>query len=242
MNFFGRSHAGSVREENQDCFYCEELNASRALFVVCDGMGGGPAGSTASRLGCDSFVAQVHRILEEPETPLPVEMLREAASYANILVFDRSLADPACRGMATTLVAAYLTPDKITVANVGDSRCYVIRGKKLVQITRDHSYVESLVQKGEITREEAATHARRNEITRALGFEYRVKSDVFSFVPHPGDRLLLCSDGLIGALTENGAAELVRGAEDSVSGVNALVEQALLHGASDNITAVICIL
>lgn len=241
MKVFGISHRGAVRQENQDSFRTE-LAADGALLtaVLCDGMGGAQAGSVASAIAADTFMSHAANSLDESSTADDLHtILREASSYANIKVYDRSFADFSCMGMGSTLVGLMANEKRASVVNIGDSRAYIITKRRVEQITRDHSLVEEMVSRGKLTRAEAQNHPKKNIITRAVGVEASVTADLFDVKFAPGSRILLCSDGL---------SNLVSGEEiRMISGNNAkledaceaLIELALKRGAPDNVTVVL---
>ena len=178
MNALGKTDVGLRRHENQDTFAVETIGKSVAA-VVCDGMGGAEGGQIASTLAVETFLKELRALLRED---MSVEQLRELASFcvaqANTAVYERALEDD-CRGMGTTLVSAVAGEKGTVVCNVGDSRAYLIRGGEITRITHDHSVVQTLVESGNITAEEARTHPNRNLITRALGTEEMTQCDAF---------------------------------------------------------------
>lgn len=233
---WGVTDKGAVRQQNQDAYYLDVPTADTAVAVVCDGMGGARAGNVASTLAVETFV-EVLRESEGADTP--EARLRSAAERANAAVFYRASIDADCRGMGTTMVAVLLCGGQAKVLNVGDSRCYRITGEGIERITRDHSVVEDLVERGEITREEARQHPRKNLITRALGAEEEVCADLYRLELGEGDCLLLCSDGLSNTVTDQEMLyEILHGGsmEDCCG---RLLRIALSRGASDNVTAVL---
>ena len=234
MKIWGITDIGLVRQENQDSFQVRKLDEQTALLVVCDGMGGARAGNVASRMAADAFVAEVCARCGNGNW---ATVLEEAVWEANEQVFSASLAHDEYRGMGTTLVAALVTPEKIWMANVGDSRGYAIEEGIISRVTRDHSLVEDLVLRGDITPEEARSHPQKNLITRALGVDRTVRVDVFER-DNRGGYLLLCSDGLSNMVTdEELRSEVV--AEDRDACCNRLLKRALDEGAPDNVTVVI---
>jgi len=233
MNFWSMTDIGAVRNDNQDSLQVEWLDRGTALAVVCDGMGGANAGSTASSMAVGEFVAAVNA---GGRTDWP-ETLLHAVDRANEAVFEASLREPRYEGMGTTLVAALITPEMNYIVNVGDSRCYQILEGDISQVTRDHSLVEDLLDRGDITREQARVHPQKNLITRALGVERSVRADLFQR-PNQGGYLLLCSDGLSNILTDEEIRREVV-AEDKDGCCRRLLHLALERGAPDNVTAVI---
>ena len=240
MKAYGISDKGAVRGENQDCFRIKVLDgAAVAALVLCDGMGGESSGGLAAAVAADAFMAHAALCMAEKDPPSLAVTARESASYANICVFDRSRSEEACAGMGTTLVGLLVRGQELALVNVGDSRCYRWSGGQLVQLTQDHSLVADLLARGVIGREEAHHHPRRNVITRAIGLEYRVKSDVFQPDLAEGDWLMLCSDGLTNTLEESTVAGLLAAHGEPEEACAALLQAALDAGAADNVTVMI---
>ncbi len=238
MKTFGITDIGKVRKENQDMFDIGVANKN-VIGVVCDGMGGARSGNIASALATDCFVAHVQRcILDGDEVPFP-SLVAEAAKYANVVVYDRAFTDFTCEGMGTTLVGGIFGPDRVHLAHIGDSRAYMISRGVIWQITTDHSYVEELVQRGEITREEAKTHPRRNYITKALGIERDVKPDVYTVEIEKGNIILLCSDGLTNMVDEEEMLEISQKHTEPEKMCTELLNLALSREATDNVTVAI---
>lgn len=234
MNTWGITDIGLVRSENEDSYRIERLNDDVVLAVVCDGMGGARAGNVASRMAAESFAAEVRGTAPNENWG---KLLEQAVMTANQQVFSASLANAEYRGMGTTLVAALVTPEKIWIVNVGDSRCYQIVEGDISRVTRDHSFVEDLVMRGEITAEQARFHPKKNLITRALGVDFVVKADVYER-DNRGGYLLLCSDGLSNLLTdEELRSEVV--APEKEQCCSRLLKCAIDRGAPDNVTVVI---
>jgi protein phosphatase len=236
MNIWGITDIGAVRNDNQDNYQTDRLDEDILLAVVCDGMGGARAGGVASSLAVAGFVSSVKDQYQAGERDWPY-LLEQAVYDANERVHEASLSHEDYRGMGTTLVAALVTPEKIWVANVGDSRCYQIVEGDITRISRDHSLVEDLVQRGELTPEEARVHPKKNLITRALGVDRSVRVDIFER-PNLGGYLLLCSDGLSNEVTDEELRREVV-AEDKEHCCQRLLKLALDHGAHDNVTVVI---
>mgnify|MGYP004537592265 CR=1 FL=1 len=239
MRACGKTDVGLRRHENQDIFSLEQMNGYLAA-VVCDGMGGVEGGQIASTLAGKTFMDELRTLLRENMT---AEQLRELSSFciaqANSAVHRRSLEDPSCHGMGTTLVSAVATEQTAVICNIGDSRAYLIRGGGIARITHDHSVVQTLVENGNITAEEARTHPNRNLITRALGPEENARCDAFEVSFTHGDRLLLCTDGLVVTATDTEICRAVcmgRNADESLQNLIALAKA---QGAPDNVTAVL---
>ena len=229
------SHEGQLRAQNED-----HAHAGDGLFVVADGMGGHLAGEIASEMAVD-------RLNER----LPVDgantrdALVDAISEANTEIYQGSIDDPDRAGMGTTVTAIAVVRDPLdgeafAVANVGDSRGYVLRHGRLRQLTIDHSFVQELVAEGAITHDEARTHPRRNIVTRALGIEPHVRVDSWTMPIIRGDRFVLCSDGLVDEITDDAITEiLIEHADDPEAAAQALVDAANEAGGRDNITVVV---
>lgn len=238
MNIWGISDVGAVRKQNQDAYYVTTPDAEVPFAVVCDGMGGAKAGNVASTLAVESFVATLSEGLKPPRREVE-PLLRMAVDRANELVCYRSEMDEDCRGMGTTLVAAVVEEDLVRLINVGDSRAYLVTGQGIRQLTRDHSVVEDLVERGEITHEEARSHPQKNLITRALGAEPHVQADLYTLERREGDLILLCSDGLSNMASDQEILfELIHNG-DASEGCQRLLHLALSRGAPDNVTAVL---
>jgi protein phosphatase len=227
-----RSDVGQVRSANEDsCDTSERADGTR-LLVVADGMGGHQGGATASRVA----VATISEIFDQ-DTSNPIEeMIRRAIATANRRVYEMSLENHELEGMGTTVVAFLLDANRRgTVAHVGDSRAYRCRKGGLEPLTTDHSVVAEMQRRGLISAEEAATHPRRNEILRSVGILPEVVIDVATVGVAPGDRFVLCSDGLSAVLSDAEIAAVVQAGTPS-SAVDALIQMANERGGPDNIT------
>lgn len=241
MRAFGVTDRGAVRKENQDCFrFALSQDGGLLTAVLCDGMGGAQAGSVASVMAADAFMSHAANSLDESSTAADMkDILTDGVNYANIKVYDRSFTDFACMGMGSTLVALLMTPKRTFVANVGDSRAYLVAKGQIQQITRDHSLVSEMVEKGTLTPEEARNHPKKNVITRAVGVEASVKSDIFEVKPAAGSRILLCSDGLSNVVEDGEILRTVLDESEPEAACGKLLELALSRGAPDNVTALI---
>ena len=241
MKLFGVTDVGRHRKDNQDSFVFRELDGA-ALLLVCDGMGGAQAGSVASSVAVETFSAFVEERFAQGPRDDPEwweDTLAEACAQANQKVFELAQANPEYRGMGTTLVAALALPGESYVVNVGDSRCYLLENGMIRQVTVDHSLVQLLVDRGEITAEEARRHPQKNLITRALGAEPVLMADCFRQALEEGDYLLLCSDGLSNVVNEQEMLyEVIHGGEDEAC-CQRLLDIALSRGAPDNVTVVL---
>ena len=241
MNIWGMTDIGLVRRENQDAYAARNDEASGfTICVVCDGMGGPGGGKLASSLAVNAFMDACAANLQQD---MSWEQVKEttvfAVAAANTAVYERSCAEPELRGMGTTLVSAIARDGKAVFNNVGDSRAYLIHNGVITRITKDHSLVERLVEQGDITEEEARRHPHRNLITRALGPDAEALSDSYEVSLESGDWLLLCTDGLIGTVTDQEMVrELMTDIED-YERLDRLVELAKKRGAPDNVTVVL---
>jgi len=222
-----RSDTGRQRNANEDSFFVRA-----PIFVVADGMGGAQAGEVASRAAADAFDVDL------PAGP-PERILGETIARANSTIHDLARADPSRAGMGTTLTAVIVDAEseEVAIGHVGDSRAYRLRGGKLEQLTRDHSLVEEMRRKGQLTDAQAEDHPQRSIITRALGPEPEVEPDLQTVPAAPGDVFLICSDGLTTMLSEEQIAKLLARATSLEAAVRALVDEANRAGGRDNITA-----
>jgi serine/threonine protein phosphatase PrpC len=220
---------GLVRSNNQD-----ELLVATPLFAVADGMGGAAAGEVASATAVQYLRESFEAVEATPEN------LLTAAQTANRAVWDQAEANPEMRGMGTTLVALALVADgRLAAINVGDSRLYLLHDGELEQVTSDHNLVAELVAEGRLSPEEAEYHPRRNIMTRALGVDPDVPVDLFMLDAQPGDRFLLCSDGLSRELRDDVISSLLRRLADPEEAARELVNEAKRRGGNDNITVVV---
>lgn len=239
MQAFGMSNPGSVRSMNQDVFAIEHLEDGSILALVCDGMGGAKAGNVASQLAAEVFVNEISRSMDARLTEEEIAvMLDGAAALANNAVFEQASVSGEYSGMGTTLVAALVRENMAYFINVGDSRAYHLEEDDIHLVTVDHSVVEMMVRRGEITREEAKLHPVKNLITRAIGTMDTVQGDLFREELNPGDSILLCSDGLSNLLAEQEMLfEVSQGQKEDCC--RRLIDIVLSRGAPDNVTAVL---
>ena len=243
MKLYGVTDVGCHRKDNQDSCAFRELGGQAALLVVCDGMGGAQAGSVASALAVETFSAAVEEQFwagaPKDDPGWWDDILAVACGRANRRVYELSQTKPEYEGMGTTLVAALALPGVSHVVNVGDSRCYLIEHELIRQVTVDHSLVQLLVDRGEITAEEARVHPRKNLITRALGVDSEVDCDLLRIETGPGSRLLLCSDGLTNVLTDQALLQASIDEAEPEELCRSLLRMTLEQGAPDNVTVVL---
>ena len=235
MKVFGKTDIGVVRTMNQDyLFYSTEpVGVLPNLFIVAYGMGGHKAGDYASRLAVENFVKYVR----EAKTDVPIRIVDDAVRYVNRLVLKEASENEDYAGMGTTFVAAFIKDDILFVANIGDSRLYLI-DDELTQVTEDHSFVGAMLRAGEITKEEAAHHPDKNIITRAIGAAKEPKVDFFEVDLEKGDRILLCSDGLTNMVSDEVIQDIF--ASCYLGDIaDELIEEAKKNGGTDNISVIV---
>ncbi len=239
MKVCGKTDVGLRRHENQDTFAVEQ-GEKLLIAVVCDGMGGAEGGQIASSLAVETFMKEIRALLRADMT---AGQLRELASFcvakANTAVYQRALQDPAYQGMGTTLVSAVAGERDAVICNIGDSRAYLIHNGEMMRITHDHSVVQTLVENGDITAEEARTHPNRNLITRALGPDETTLCDAFDVSFAHGDKILLCTDGLVVTATDEEICRIVCADKRAEEKLDDLIALAKAQGAPDNVTAVL---
>lgn len=240
MQSWGLTDKGCVRAQNQDAYQIEQLDRGALLCVVCDGMGGAKSGNVASSLAVDVFTQGVRSNWHgKPDQDSVDQILENAVKLANFTVYDQAMQFEEFNGMGTTLVAMLICGKNATVINVGDSRAYRVNQEGIRRLTVDHSLVEVMVQRGELTPEQARTYPGKNYITRAIGTESVVQSDIFHLEVEHGDCLLLCSDGLTNTMDDQEILfEVIHGVNKQFC-CRRLLEIALNRGAPDNVTSVL---
>ena len=240
MQSWGLTDQGCVRSQNQDAYQIAQLDRNSLLCVVCDGMGGAKSGNIASSLAVDVFVQEVRRFWMANSTQEKInQMLQSAVKLANFTVYDQAQQFEEFDGMGTTLVAVLIRGRKATVVNVGDSRMYLANEDGIRQITRDHSLVQMMVDRGDLTPEQAKSYPGKNYITQAVGTESMVMCDLYHLDVSKGDYLLLCSDGLSNLLDDQEILfEIVHGVKKQ-NCCKRLLDIAKTRGAPDNVTSVL---
>ena len=226
-SFAARSDVGSVREHNEDSYLVKT-----PLFVVADGMGGHEAGEVASRIAVTTMEAHA------PKSTSP-EALANAVLKANEAVLRGAKDGTGKPGMGTTLTAAFVFEGEATIAQVGDSRAYLLHDGKLQRITRDHSLVADLIEQGRLTEAEARFHPQRSVITRALGSDPNMQPDLYTLHVEEGDRLVLCSDGLCSMIADDEIEAILLDNPAPAQACDALVEEAIIAGGLDNVTVIV---
>lgn len=240
MHSWGLTDKGCVRKMNQDAYEIRQLDRNTLLCVVCDGMGGAKSGNIASSLAVDVFTQEVVRTwASNMDSDKTDQVLKNAVKLANFTVYDQAMQFEEFNGMGTTLVAALVHGKKVSIVNVGDSRAYIINQKGIRQITRDHSVVQMMVDRGELTPEMAKTYPGKNLITRAVGTEASVLCDVFRQEMAKGDFLLLCTDGLSNMMDDQEILfEVVHGVNKDHC-CKRLQDIVISRGSPDNVTSVL---
>ena len=240
MHYWGITDPGCIRPQNQDAYQIEQLDKNTVLCIVCDGMGGAKSGNVASTLAVDVFVQEIKRTWKaDMDAEKKEQMLRNAVKLTNFTLYDQSQQFEEFAGMGTTLVAALIHGKNITLVNVGDSRAYSIRPDGVSQLTTDHSLVQMMISRGELTPERAKRYPGKNLITRAIGPESSVECDIFHHKIQKDECLLLCSDGLSNLVDDQEILfEVVHGANKE-SGCERLLAIAKNRGAPDNVTCVL---
>ena len=236
MRTFSMTDVGKIRQVNQDYIFTSENPVGKLpnLFIVADGMGGHNAGDFASRYTVETVVDAIKNS-DETET---IAIIRGAIEETNRKLIEKANEDVRLSGMGTTIVLCTIDGDEACVANVGDSRLYLL-GDKITQITKDHSWVEEMVKKGELTESQARIHPQKNIITRALGIDEVVHADYFEIDVKPDDKILMCSDGLTNMVEDEDIEYIIRHSSSIEKAVENLVEKANENGGKDNITVIL---
>lgn len=236
MKAFAATDVGKVRKVNQDCVFSSTVPVGCLpnLFIVADGMGGHKAGDIASRLTVDSVVDKLSKVNSKDY----ISVITDTIIKVNKEVIDKAAESQDYEGMGTTLVVATVFENILKVANVGDSRLYVI-GEDIIQITRDHSLVEEMVTNGQLDRADARVDKRKNIITRAIGGESKVEAEMFSVELKPEDKILMCSDGLSNMVDDTEILEIINREPDIEKAARMLIDAANENGGKDNISVVI---
>lgn len=237
LKTFSITDIGKKRKVNQDYVYTSEMPIGNLpnVFIVADGMGGHKAGDYASKYTVETIVKEIERSFEKN----PVKILEKAIEEANTHIREKANENEALSGMGTTVVVATCLGKYLKVANVGDSRLYIMNKQEIRQITRDHSLVEEMVRMGGIDRETARNHPDKNIITRAVGVKESVEVDFFDVELEPEDIVLMCSDGLTNMLEDEEIRMILNGQRDIVEKAQELVKAANNNGGKDNISVIL---
>lgn len=237
MRVYSATDVGQKRKMNQDYVFVsqEPVGNLPNLFAVADGMGGHNAGDYASAHAVQTLVSQIQADADFN----PIKVIRHAIEAANTEIIDQAQRDEGLRGMGTTMVVATIVGNYAYVANVGDSRLYVVQGQ-IRQVTRDHSLVQEMVRLGEINAEEARNHPDKNIITRALGAEKTVDVDFFDLKLEPGNTILMCSDGLSNMVEDRKMEEIITNPDKDITWKgDTLIREANQNGGKDNIAVIL---
>ena len=210
-----------------------------AFLVLCDGMGGARAGNVASEKAAECFMKHILTAVGTTDTDQLAEIIEQAVMLANREVYELSVSEDIYSGMGTTLVGGICIGDRVILANVGDSRAYMLQGSKIAHMTQDHSLVAELLRAGRLTEQEAEHYPNKNLITRAVGVDEAVYADLYELTMHEGQTLLLCSDGLSGMLSDAQIAQICDHAATQEEACDRLIEEACSAGGTDNITVVL---
>ena len=240
MQYWALTDPGCIRSQNQDAYQIEVLDRNTLLCVVCDGMGGAKSGNVASTLAAEVFTQEIKDSWKSDMDPEKLEqMLRGAVKLANFTVFDQAQQFPEFDGMGTTLVALLISGKRATVVHVGDSRAYLVNKTGISQLTTDHSLVQMMIARGELTPERAKHYPGKNLITRAIGTEVVVECDICHRKVERGDSFLLCTDGLSNLLDEQEILFEVAHGQDREQCCQRLLDIVKKRGAPDNVTSVL---
>lgn len=234
-----RTDIGRVRAVNEDRALVVTEPDGLVVAVVADGMGGHQAGDTASQMAVEHIRGGLQALHAGMEADAYEAALRKAVDEANRRIYELASAREQFQGMGTTVVCVLAGAERLTVGHIGDSRVYLCRGNSLIQLTEDHSLVNELIKSGQLTLEEAEHHPRRKVITRALGTDITVEPDVRHFEWNPGDKVLLCSDGLSGLVGAAQICAILLEDDDLDRTADRLIQTALEAGGDDNITVVL---
>ena len=239
MEAFANSDIGKVRDMNQDSYYISDKDDKIKLYIVADGMGGYKGGEIASKLAIESSKNYIINNFDQikKERDQIIELIKSAIEYANMVVYEKSKEVPELAGMGTTIDVCLIYSNRIYIGHIGDSRVYRLRKNFFRKLTVDDSYVEQLVKEGNITKEEAYNHPKKNMLTKALGCTAFVEPTVLVKGFMKGDILLMCTDGLTNMLKEDKICEIIK--QNSEQASKELVKKANEQGGYDNITAVI---
>lgn len=240
MQYWGITDPGCTRSQNQDAYHMENLDKNTLLCVICDGMGGAKSGNVASTLAIDVFTQEIKRTWQpDMHQEMLDQMLNNAVKLTNFTVYDQAQQFEEFTGMGTTLVAVLIQGKQATVVNVGDSRAYGITKQGIRQLTVDHSLVQMMVSRGELSPERAKNYPGKNLITRAIGTEPAVSCDIFYHKLEKDDCILLCTDGLSNLLDEQEILFEVAHGLNKEQCCQRLLDIAIRRGAPDNVTSIL---
>jgi serine/threonine protein phosphatase PrpC len=237
LSYSARTDVGMIRSGNEDCFDVD-VNSTRGIFIVADGMGGHAAGEVASEMAVSIVKREMTDVADTSGSQLS-KVLAEALRHANRAIHDRTITEVDKQGMGTTASVLVLTESRYVIGQVGDSRVYLLRDGGLKQLTKDHSYVQEQVDLGNLTPEQARYHPYSNVITRCVGASPEVEPDLYTGDARRGDVFLIASDGLTGMVDDRRLAQLLMSRAEPDRKVQALISEANGRGGLDNITAIV---
>lgn len=239
------SHVGKVRKNNEDYCMGEVVQIESdfiGIFALADGMGGHKRGEVASKIAVESIIYFLKENISKScgiKMDYLDDVIKQGYNYANQKIHEKSREDSSCKGMGTTLVVAVVYKDDVIIANVGDSRCYLLHEDDFKRITKDHSVVEELVNANVITEEEARVHPRRNQITRAMGAEEIIIVDIFREKIEKDDMLILATDGLTGCVEDKDIKKIIMQNKDIKEICTDLINEANNNSGKDNISVIL---
>lgn len=238
MKAFAKTDIGKARDINQDYYYISEEQSEFNLYILADGMGGYNGGEVASKLAIESAKRYIDSNFDKIEHTKEaiIELVKNAVEYSNMVVYERSKEDKDLEGMGTTLDICLIYNTRIYIGHIGDSRIYRVRNNLIRKLTKDHSYVQKLIEDGTITRAEAMTHPKRNMLMKALGCTPYAEPDLKIRRFQPGDVLLMCSDGLTNMVKDDEIYNEIKNSPEHAP--ERLVEKANNAGGYDNITII----
>lgn len=239
MKVFAGTDIGKARDMNQDCYYVSKNSDEVKLCILADGMGGYTGGEIASNLAVNSVKNYIYNNYSKIklETDEIINFLKNATQYANMIIYEKTREITELEEMGTTLEILMIVDDKLYISHIGDSRIYKIKNSKIRQITKDHSYVEKLINDGKITKEEAKVHPQKNILTKALGCTAYIEPDLLIENLEENDIILICSDGLTNMLTDEEIVKIIKENPDNPN--KELINSANNAGGMDNITVIV---
>lgn len=238
IKFLAATDTGRLRDQNQDVFFCQSVGQNAGYAIVCDGMGGEKAGDVASATACEMIEKYLRRdVSDEMSEASAKAVIFSAISAANAKVYSMAKENPDYHGMGTTLVLAVVVGQNMHIVSIGDSRIYMVEKKAVKQLTHDHTLVQNMVDRGEISQEEAVNHPKKHYITRAIGVGDTLDIDYQMYELKKESIVLLCTDGLSNYLREERLPEMLKACVHKDS-IQSLIDYANNQGGQDNITAV----
>lgn len=241
MQIFAKTDIGKERQVNEDFYYVAPQDSKLSIYIIADGMGGYNAGEVASKMATNAVKDFVLAQFEEHNKNREqlTELLKDAIEYANTVVYEASISKKELNGMGTTLDVCLIFNNKLYIGHIGDSRVYRIRKGFMRKITRDHSYVQTLIEDGTITKEEAYSHPKKNMLTKALGCLEKVEPDVYVKTFIEGDKVVMTTDGLTNMIREDKICNIIE--DNPQEATEKLINLANENGGYDNITVIIIV-